>query len=108
MKEVASQDGLLIHFLMRLDLFLKSSRLVPRRSLAQEFIKAGRILVNGTKGKAGRDVGEGDTIEIRKHSGTTVVRVNAIPDKKQFSKNEAPGLYDVVSETRTEKDDLGL
>lgn len=93
---------------MRLDLFLKSSRLVPRRSLAQEFIKAGRILVNGTKGKSGRDVGEGDTIEIRKHSGTTVVRVNEIPDKKQFSKKEAPELYELISETQSDESDLGL
>ncbi|MCO6511556.1 MAG: RNA-binding S4 domain-containing protein [Aridibacter famidurans] len=93
---------------MRLDLFLKSSRLVPRRSLAQEFIKAGRISVNGTAGKAGRDVGEGDTIEIRKHSGTTVVLVRDIPDKKQFSKKEAPELYEVVSESQAPEDDLNL
>ncbi|HUF03782.1 MAG TPA: RNA-binding S4 domain-containing protein [Aridibacter sp.] len=89
---------------MRLDLFLKFSRLVPRRSLAQEFIKAGRVIVNGTQGKAGREVGEGDEIEIRKHSGTTIVRVNAIPDKKQISKNEATELYEVISEARQDLD----
>ncbi|QQS41072.1 MAG: RNA-binding S4 domain-containing protein [Acidobacteriota bacterium] len=93
---------------MRLDLFLKSSRLVPRRSLAQEFIKAGRITVNGSPGKAGRDVGAGDTIEIRKHSGTTVVRVREIPDRKQFSKKEAPELYELISETPSDESDLGL
>lgn len=93
---------------MRLDLFLKSSRLIARRSLAQEFIKAGRVLVNGTQGKAGRDIGEGDEIEIRKHSGTTIVRVRDVPDKKQFSKKEAPDLYEVLSETPSEGNDTGF
>lgn len=91
---------------MRLDLFLKSSRLVPRRSLAQEFIKAGRVIVNGIEGKAGREIKEGDEIEIRKYSSTTVVRVGQIPDKKQFSKKEAPDLYETISETTVEHDDL--
>lgn len=88
---------------MRLDLFLKSSRLIPRRSLAQEFIKAGKVFVNGTAGKAGREVGESDEIEIRKHSSTIVVRVNEIPDKKQFSKKEAPELYELISETESDE-----
>lgn len=91
-------------FLMRLDLFLKSSRLVPRRSFAQEFIKAGRVIVNGAEGKSGRDVREGDTIEIRRFAATTVVRVREIPDRRQFSKKEASELYDLLSETSNEED----
>lgn len=91
---------------MRLDVFLKSSRLVPRRSLARDFIKSGRVIVNGTPGKPGRDIGEGDTIELRKYSATTVVRVLPIPEKKQFSKKEASELFELVSETRTETDPL--
>lgn len=87
-----------------MDLFLKSSRLVPRRSLAQEFIKAGRIRVNGVKGKSGREIKTGDTVEIRKHSGTTVVKVREVPDRKQFSKKEAPELYEVISETPKEEE----
>ena len=87
-------------------MFLKSSRLVPRRSVAQEFIKAGRVFVNGVEGKAGREVKEGDEIEIRKYSSTTVVRVRVVPDRKQFSKKEAPELYETVSETVIEPDDL--
>ena len=90
---------------MRLDLFLKSSRLVPRRSLAQEFIKSGRVFVNGIEGKAGKEIKAGDEIEIRKYSSTTVVRVRDIPGKKQFSKKEAPELYETVSETLIERDD---
>jgi ribosomal 50S subunit-recycling heat shock protein len=92
--------------LMRLDMFLKSSRLVPRRSLAQDFIKAGRIKVNGVKGKSGREVKTGDTVEIRRHSGTTVVRVRELPDRKQFSKKEVPELYEIVSEAQKEEENL--
>ncbi len=89
---------------MRLDLFLKSSRLIPRRSQAQEFIKAGRVIVNGVQGKSGRDVTEGDEVEIRRYSSTTLVRVRALPEKKQFSKKEAPELYELISETVIEDD----
>ena len=91
---------------MRLDLFLKSSRLAPRRSLAQDLIKAGRVRVNDAKGKPGREVKEGDLIEIRRHSGTLVVKVREIPDRKQFSKKEAPDLYEIVSEAQPEENEF--
>ena len=59
--------------------------------------------MNEAKGKAGREVKEGDLIEIRRHSGTLVVKVLELPDKKQFSKKEAPDLYEVVSEAKPEE-----
>lgn len=83
---------------MRLDLFLKSSRLILRRSLAQEFSKAGLVRVNGTEAKPGREVKPGDEIEIRRHNRITKIRVTEIPASKQVSKSGAANLYEIISE----------
>ena len=60
---------------MRLDLFLKVSRLVPRRSLAQKFCEAGIVTVGGVVAKASKEIKIGDEIEIRKRDRLTKVRV---------------------------------
>lgn len=83
---------------MRLDVFLKLSRLIPRRTLAQEFCDAGRIKVNGTKAKSSKDIRIGDEIAIIRSKRKTVVRVDSVPDKKQLSKELAGELYSVLSE----------
>ena len=92
---------------MRLDQFLKISRLVPRRSLAQEFCDAGLIAVNGAKAKSSKEVKAGDEIEIRRRSRTTRVRVTAVPATKQVAKNDARSFYEVLEESVSE-DDLDL
>ena len=84
---------------MRLDLFLKVSRLVPRRILAQEFCDANRVKVNGAAAKSSKEVKASDEIEIRRRNRVTRVSLLRIPDKKQFSKAAAEGLYRVISET---------
>ena len=83
---------------MRLDLFLKTSRLVPRRSLAQELCDAGRISVNGAAAKSSKEIRAGDAIEIRRRERTTNIVVNSVPSSKQVSKQSAGELYRVVSE----------
>lgn len=83
---------------MRLDVFLKLSRLVPRRSLAQEFCDAGLIQLNGVTAKSSKEVKVGDTISINRRTRTTVVQVAAAPDKKQVSKAAAPDLFTLVSD----------
>lgn len=83
---------------MRLDLFLKASRLIVRRSLAQEFCDAGLIKINGLAAKSSREVKQGDEIEIKRHNRLTKVRVLHVPDKKQVSKQDAANLYEIVSE----------
>ena len=83
---------------MRLDVFLKLSRLIPRRTLAQEFCDAGRIKVNGTKAKSSKDIRIGDEIAIIRSKRKTVVRVDSVPDKKQLSTELAGELYSVLSE----------
>lgn len=89
---------------MRLDLFLKTSRLVPRRSLAQELCDAGRISVNGAIAKSSKELKTGDEIEIRRRERVTNVVVNSIPATKQVSKQSAGDLYRLVSEASVEDD----
>ena len=62
---------------MRLDKFLKVSRLIKRRTVANEACDAGRVLVNGTVAKASVKVKPGDVIEI--HFGTKTVKVGIVP-----------------------------
>ncbi|MEO6588058.1 MAG: RNA-binding S4 domain-containing protein [Pyrinomonadaceae bacterium] len=83
---------------MRLDLFLKVSRLIIRRSLAQEFCDAGMISVNGKTAKSSKEIHQGDEIEIKRPNRETKIRVAEVPPKKQVSRNEAVELYEVISE----------
>lgn len=83
---------------MRLDLFLKSTRLIQRRTLAQEFCDAGLISVNGTTAKSSKIIQAGDEIVIRRRNRITAVRVNAIPKNKQVAKSETGDLYEIISD----------
>lgn len=89
---------------MRLDLFLKSSRLILRRTLAKEFTKAGLVKVNGITAKSGREMSVGDEIEIKRHNRLTKVKVLEVPDKKQVSKNDASNLYEIISDEIVEEE----
>jgi ribosomal 50S subunit-recycling heat shock protein len=83
---------------MRLDLFLKSSRLILRRSLAQEFCDSGRVKINGVKAKSSREVKVNDEIQIKRSNRILIVRVLQIPSNKQVSRQAASSLFEVVSE----------
>ena len=83
---------------MRLDLFLKASRLIVRRSLAQEFCDAGLVKINDAAAKSSREVKANDRIEIKRHNRLTQIMVLQVPDKKQVSKQDAANLYEIVSE----------
>jgi ribosomal 50S subunit-recycling heat shock protein len=89
---------------MRLDLFLKVSRLVARRSLAQQFCDAGMVTVNGVQGKASKEVKVGDQIEIKRRGHSTLLAVIDLPETKQLSKSAAGDLYRIINETRDESD----
>ena len=82
---------------MRLDKFLKVSRLIKRRTVANEACDAARISVNGKPAKASYDVKLGDTIAIAFGSRLVTVRVLEIKDTTK--KTEAVGMYEIVSET---------
>ncbi|HEY2380677.1 MAG TPA: RNA-binding S4 domain-containing protein [Terriglobia bacterium] len=64
---------------MRLDLFLKWSRVILRRSLAKDTCDAGRVTVNGQEARAGREVHVGDTIAVRLARRRLTFRVRSIP-----------------------------
>ena len=76
---------------MRLDKFLKVSRLIKRRAVANEACDAGRVLVNGKSAKASLNVKEGDVIEIE--FGTRTVKVEVLDVQETVRKDEAKELY---------------
>ena len=76
---------------MRLDKFLKVSRLIKRRTVANEACDVGRVFVNGKVAKASVNVKEGDVIEIQ--FGTRSVRVEVINVQETVRKEEAQELY---------------
>ncbi len=81
---------------MRLDKFLKVSRLVKRRTLAKEICDAGRVLIQERSAKASADVRIGDMVTIRYGQKTVRVKVLQILDNPR--KEEACHLYEVLSE----------
>lgn len=76
---------------MRLDKFLKVSRLIKRRTVANEACDAGRVLVNDKPGKASVKVKPGDIIEIQ--FGTRTVKVEVLDIKDTTKKEEAGDLF---------------
>jgi ribosomal 50S subunit-recycling heat shock protein len=80
---------------MRLDLFLKSSRLVPRRTIAQQMCEAGAVRLNGAHAKSGRDIKIGDQISIRSHGRITTVRILEVPLRPP-PKARAASLYETL------------
>jgi ribosomal 50S subunit-recycling heat shock protein len=87
---------------MRLDLFLKASRICPRRTVAQELCDKGLVLVNGVKGKSSHTVKVGDEVTVRRRDKQTVIKVTSLPDTRQVSKKEAGALYELLSEDTLE------
>lgn len=92
---------------MRLDQFLKASRLVLQRSRAQALCEAGAVSVNDAVARSSRTVREQDEITLRRGARTLTVRVLDVPQTKQVSREQAAQLYEVISdETRAEEDEL--
>ena len=74
---------------MRLDKYLKVSRVIKRRTLANEVADAGRVLVNGKPAKASYTVKIGDIIEVT--FGNRPVKIRVLSDVEQKGKDVAPG-----------------
>ena len=85
---------------MRLDKYLKVSRLIKRRTVANEVADAGRILVNGKVAKASLSVEPGDEIEIT--IGNRPVKLRVLSDQEPRSKDVAREMYEILSEGAAE------
>jgi ribosomal 50S subunit-recycling heat shock protein len=85
---------------MRLDQFLKASRLVLRRTVAQELCEAGAVSINGIVARSSRAIHVGDEITLRRVNRQLKVRVLAVPDGRQTSRREASTLCEVISDDR--------
>jgi len=83
---------------VRLDLFLKASRLSGRRTLAQKLCDAGRVSINGSEAKSSHPVKVGDEISVRRHNTLTTVRVLGVPTTRQTSRKQASSLFEVLRE----------
>jgi ribosomal 50S subunit-recycling heat shock protein len=79
---------------MRLDKYLKVSRLIKRRTVANEACDAGRVSVNGKTARASYDVKVGDEIEIAFGNKTVNVRVTKVAET--VKKDEAGDMYEMI------------
>ena len=83
---------------MRLDLFLKVSRLCSRRSIAQKLCDAGLVSINGRSAKSAHSLKPEDVITIRIRNHLLTVRVILVPTARSISKTEVTGLYEIVKD----------
>lgn len=82
---------------MRLDKYLKVSRLIKRRTVAKELCDAGRVSINGRTAKAGSELAVGDTLTIR--YGQKITTVNVLAVAQAARKESAGELYELLSES---------
>jgi len=76
---------------MRIDKFLKNSRIIKRRTVAKEACEQGRVLVNGKEAKPGTELKIGDIIEI--NFGNNTVKVEVLELLEHVPKDKADSLY---------------
>ncbi len=79
---------------MRLDKYLKVSRLIKRRTVANEACDAGRVTVNGKVARASYDVKVGDVVELT--LGNRAVKVEIVSVQETVAKNDAAMLYTIL------------
>ncbi|AGX02111.1 MULTISPECIES: RNA-binding S4 domain-containing protein [Bacillaceae] len=84
---------------MRLDKFLKVSRLIKRRTLAKEVADQGRILINGQQGKASSTVKVGDELTVRLGQRIVTAKIERLQETSR--KEEAAEMYTILKEERT-------
>ena len=80
---------------MRLDKFLKISRIVKRRTVANEMAAAGRVEINGKRAKPGAEVKTGDILQIG--YGAKQIRVRVLEVREYAKKQEAASLYEILN-----------
>lgn len=81
---------------MRLDKYLKVSRIIKRRTVANEACDAGRVLVNGKVARASYDVKVNDVLELQ--LGARMIKARVVSVNEYAKKDEAALMYEVVEE----------
>lgn len=79
---------------MRVDKFLKISRLIKRRTVANEACEKGRVIINGKTAKPGTNIAVGDTLEIIFGNTNSKVKVTNITE--HVKKNDAKDMYEIL------------
>lgn len=79
---------------MRIDKFLKNSRLIKRRTIAKEACDTGKVTLNDRPAKAGSEVKVGDTIKLEFGRGALVVKVLILSESSK--KEDALGMYEII------------
>ncbi|HGD3648272.1 TPA: RNA-binding S4 domain-containing protein [Streptococcus agalactiae] len=88
---------------MRLDKYLKMSRIIKRRPVAKEVADKGRVKVNGVLAKSSTDLKLNDQVEIR--FGNKLLTVKVLEMKDSTKKEDAIKMYEIINETRIETDE---
>ena len=81
---------------MRLDKYLKVSRIIKRRTVANEACDAGRVIVNGKVARASYDVKVNDVIELQ--LGVRAVKAKVVSVNEYAKKDEAAMMYEIIEE----------
>ncbi len=81
---------------MRLDKYLKVSRIIKRRTVANDACDTEHVTVNGRRAKASYDIKEGDIVEIA--FGQRKLKVRVISVKESVAKADAAGMYEVIED----------
>jgi len=89
---------------MRIDKYLKVSRLIKRRPLAKEILEKKRVTVNGKVVKPGHQVKLGDIIEIK--YGNRIVEAKILKIVNSTKKSETQEMYQILKEEKIEKEPL--
>ena len=79
---------------MRIDKFLKVSRILKRRTLAQQACEKGKVIINGREAKPAKQIKAGDEVELQVTGGTVKFRILNI--KETVKKDEASSLYEII------------
>ena len=79
---------------MRLDKYLKVSRIIKRRTVANEACDAEHVNVNGRRAKASYDVKEGDIIEVS--FGSKTMKFKVVNVSEHVAKSDASGMYEII------------
>ncbi|WP_192804137.1 S4 domain-containing protein [Streptococcus agalactiae] len=88
---------------MRLDKYLKVSRIIKRRPVAKEVADKGRVKMNGVLAKSSTDLKLNDQVEIR--FGNKLLTVKVLEMKDSTKKEDAIKMYEIINETRIETDE---